>query len=166
MSAALGAALFTDNYLAQAVCVAASVIPDFALIPQYVSDRRAGRKPLVHQSRMTILLREIGHSIPLWVSLGVLFHLFLPQDLRAVGDALALGGLGHALVDVFTHGTGPKETRPYWETDIKSMWPFPIDLRPLGIWEYRIDQGSVWTKPQEASLLYGALMTAVALWIF
>jgi membrane-bound metal-dependent hydrolase YbcI (DUF457 family) len=155
---------FPGNRMAEAVCIIASAVPDLTMVPQYGFDLLAGRQPMTQQSSRLMLAKEIGHSLPLWALLG-LIGTFLPLALGLVVLASAAGGFLHIVVDILTHGTGPKENRPYWNTDTKFMWPTPYDLRPFGVWEYRIDYGTLRPKPFEACVLLFCVV-AVAIGFF
>ena len=152
IGAAVAEVFFPGQYPAEAACVIASVAPDFTMVPQYGFDLLAGRTPMIQQSSRLMLVKEIGHSLPLWALLGIL-SMFLTPPLQPIVLAAGIGGLIHCIVDVFTHGTGPKEKRPFWDTDVKFMWPTRIDLRPLGLWEYRTGYGVRMPKPFEALVL-------------
>jgi hypothetical protein len=144
---------------ARLACAIASVAPDLSMIPQYIADVRAGRKPMRRESPCTMWLKEVGHSIPLWGT--VTLASLAPIPFRSFVFAAGIGGLSHAFIDLLTHGRGPEEERqPYWKTATKFMWPTKIDLRRWGIWEYRYDHGVLRPKPLEAALLIGLLILA------
>lgn len=134
---ALGVTFFRNNPVAQLACAATAMVPDLVMVPQFINDRLAGREPLKIQSKFLLFLKEVGHSLVVWAALAALVLWFVPPELKAIGLAITLGGFSHGFIDVFTHGSGPKETRPYWDTDLTFVWPLPFDLRPCGIWEYR-----------------------------
>ncbi len=145
MGGVIAAVFFRDNTIAQAGCVIASAAPDLTMVPQYLIDLAQKRQPMTQQSKRLMLFKEIGHSLPIWLFLTIL-GLVLPSPAIL---AFGLGGLTHSIVDILTHGTGSKENRPYWDTDLKFMWPTPLDLRPLGLWEYRIGPGVLRPKKFE-----------------
>lgn len=162
IGAALGAAFFPGDYVAEAALVTASVAPDLVMVPAFLVDKLAGRKPLEYQTEELMVLKEMSHSVVLWSGFLALVWLF---GLIAPLYAFALGGLAHVVVDVFTHGSGPKENRPFWETDLAFMWPLPLDLRPLGLWEYRKDAGDLTPKAFELFVLIASLFLATLLWL-
>ena len=110
------------------------------------------------------MTKVIGHSLPLWL-VGIGIAAYTPEHFRSVALAFMLGGCTHSIVDVFTHGTGPKEKRPFWDTDLKFMWPFRLDLRPLGLWEYRYDHGVLTPKPFELLVLIACAAYIALKWL-
>jgi hypothetical protein len=161
MGGVIAAIFFRDNTLAQVGCIVASAVPDLTMVPQYLKDLVAKRQPMTQQSDKLILWKEIGHSFLLWFLLTVLGATLLAKFGPTL-LATALGGLTHTIVDILTHGTGPRENRPYWDTDVKFMWPTSMDLRPLGVWEYRIAHGVLRPKPVEA--MVDVLCLGIIVW--
>ena len=147
---ALGTTLFHDNYPAQVACIISSVAPDVPAASQFLFDLLHGRKPLEHQGNKLMLLQEISHSLPLWILLLLLTWL-LNFSWQVIGYALAVGGIGHILIDVFTHGKGSKEKRKF--TGLTFIWPLQFDLRTFGVWEYRIYPGILRPKLPEVILI-------------
>jgi membrane-bound metal-dependent hydrolase YbcI (DUF457 family) len=161
MGAVLGTAFSPGNHIAEAVCVIASAVPDLTMVPQYALDMLAKRQPMTKQSSGLMIAKEIGHSLPLWFLIFIL-TIFFVSPMQSIALAGVLGGLAHIIVDVLTHGTGSKSSRPYWDTDTKFMWPTQYDLRPLGLWEYRIDYGVLRPKPFELFVLFACLGVTIA----
>lgn len=161
---ALGAWLFPNSWSAQAACVGAAVLPDLVMIPVFLKDKLAGRQPMQNQSSALMVLKEIGHSLLLWLGLLICswgWYEVSDTQLSLWLLAAAVSGVSHVAIDIFTHGRGPKPARPYWETDLKFLWPTKIDLRPMGLWEYRYGHGILRPKPFEAVVL----VLALALWV-
>ena len=161
----LGITLFPDKPLAQAVCIITSMVPDLVMVPQFIFDRLAGREALKVQSKRMMLMKEIGHSLVVWIVLGTIGIMVLPLALQPIGLAATLGGFFHGFVDVFTHGKGPQEQRPFWDTDLTSMWPLPVDLRPWGIWEYRHTPPDLVPKPPEVVVLLACAAFIAYQWL-
>ena len=159
IGAALGALVFPDNASAQATCIAASVAVDFPMAYQYAQDNFHSRQPLMHPSCGVLEVNEASHSLPLWLLLG-LCSLFLPDMFKWT----AIGGMAHVIIDVLTHGKGKREQRPFWLTDVTFMWPLPLDLRLLGVWEYRYGHGILRPKPLELLVLLISAATTLCLW--
>jgi membrane-bound metal-dependent hydrolase YbcI (DUF457 family) len=148
---AVGVILFPNNIAGQIACVAGSILPDVVMIPQFLWDKVNGRQPLKTQSSFLMSLKEIAHSLPIWSILTIVGATILST--YDILFAIGVGGLLHVFIDIITHGTGPKENRPYWDTDVKFMWPTRTDLRPLGLWEYRYGHGVLAPKPFEFFVL-------------
>lgn len=161
--AALGAMIFQHEPVLQIGCVIGSVSPDMTLAVQYAIDLVLGRPPMTQQGKLAMLLKEIAHSIPVWL-LALMLGWVFREMIGNVLLAFALGGITHIIVDVLTHGTGPRKSRPYWDTDLKFVWPLPIDLRPLGLWEYRKAPGDLTPKPFELGVDLVAAIFALVYW--
>jgi|GEM_PF-5479335 hypothetical protein len=163
------AVYFPHQPLVPTACIIASIGPDLVMAPPYILAKLAHKPPLAEQGKFLMALKEMEHSLLLCMLLGVGIR-FLPEGWKfwqVIGYAFVWGWLSHIVIDIFTHGAGPKENRPYWETDLMFMWPLPIDLRPLGLWEYRYGTGILWPpKPFEAIVLGLATGVAIVAWTF
>jgi len=127
-----------------------AIAPDMVMVPMFVRDKLEGRQPMTMQGPITMMLKEMSHSIPLWV--GLLIGAFWISDPMFRDFAvlfLVAGIFGGVLPDVPTHA----EER-FRETDCSFLYPFGgiakmlfgIDaIRwPSDKWEYRIDHGVLW----------------------
>jgi membrane-bound metal-dependent hydrolase YbcI (DUF457 family) len=152
-----GALLFPNNPIVQIAFIAGSVAPDLVMIPKFVLDKVRGRPPMEEQSDTLMLLKNVSHSIPLWLVGLVVGWLYQPSMLAMLLFACALGGLIHPLIDRPTH-CDPE----YRDTENTYLWPLPFDLNDikwLSLWEYRSRHGDLWPKWQEAVVCLLLLLT-------
>jgi hypothetical protein len=149
---AISASLFPHQPLIQAAFIAGSIAPDLVMVPTYVLDKLAGRQPMTDQGKMTIVLKEISHS--LFISIALIFLLKKGSPLNAFGWAMWL----HIVIDGLTHCD-------YGAADQTCMWPFHHRFSKLGsvigIWDYRYGPGILKPKPFEL----GVDVTCLALWL-
>lgn len=157
IGAFIGAAAFRHQPLAQLACVAASVGPDVVMMPLFALDKLRGRKPLLKQGPLLLVLKELSHSL----FLALLCLLAGAQSGQVLVTAFAVGWLAHIVIDVLTHAD------PEFQAlgDPHYIWPVG-SLRGFGIWEYRIATGQLWPlKPTERRVLIGCTILTLILWI-
>ena len=156
IGAAVGAMLFPNNFVLQGACAAGAMAPDLVMVPQYLIDVAAGRKPMTVQSKRFILIKELSHSLPLWAITAAVCMLLAvqlwPGFFTAILWAGAVGGLSHLPIDVLTH-TSPR----FAKEDLGMLWPFKTRLQ-VGGWDYRKDYGNLTPKPFEVFVLVASLL--------
>jgi hypothetical protein len=156
VAAALGVGILPHEPALQALCVLGAVVPDTVMIPAFVRDVRAGRRPLMEQSSWLKFIKEVSHSTFLWF--GLLGMALMLQN--EILFAIALGGASHAVIDMFTHGD--KEIN---QNDHHIFWPL-LSPHSLGTWDYRYRDygGLLRIKPLEQIVLVGSVLAAILLW--
>lgn len=161
MGGAIATALFPHEPIAAVAIVAGSIAPDVPLAVQFARDLVTKRPPMSDQPKLILILKEVSHSIPLWLMVAYATTQWPDNDLAKTLKIFAWGVLLHCLVDALTHGG-----EEYRDTDQGLLWPLKAKLSGLvGIWEYRIQTGSLQPKPFEVFL--DDLLTALcaAFWI-
>lgn len=159
VSLAAGIALFPDDYLAQGIFVAGSVLPDMPSAVKMVLDKAHGKKPFADMDKSP-LVNNIFHSFFVWA--GIVLVCITARDLDTPAPtmtpffAFALGGLLHCIMDIMTH-SGER----FSKTDQRILWPFNIATK--GFWEYRYDHGILRPKPFELAVNIAAIMATITL---
>ena len=156
---ALGACLFPNEQILQLSCAVGGVIPDLAAAPQYAIDLIAGRKPMTKQSDRLILLKEISHSLPIWILAVIIIIVsksIWPDFIYQMIMVAMIGWFSHIPVDAISHNN-PK----FAKEDLTLMWPLGMKMH-IGNWDYRYDYGVLKPKPFELFLCV-ALIILVAI---
>ena len=144
VGACIGALVFDHNYAAVVACTTGAVAPDTVMIPPFIVDKLRGWQPLAQQGPLLLLLKNLSHSVPLWMILCIVGWYTHPLIF-----ALAIGGLSHPLIDMFTHGNPELN-----EQDSRYFWPVQKNPWNIGTWDYRYRPGDLWPiKPLEKIVL-------------
>lgn len=144
---AAGNILFPDNYLAQGVFVAGSVLPDVPDAIKMAIDKVKGKKPFTDLKK-SLLAGDIAHSLFVWLAMVVVYVAIVVagqsgwESLYPFCYPFCVGGLLHWSIDMLTHA----EER-FKKTDNKLFWPIGVVTK--GVWEYRYDHGILRPKPFE-----------------
>jgi len=137
--------------------ITGAIAPDLVMVPMFLMDKIRGRQPMTEQGPATMALKELSHSLFVWLPAMFLVVLLFPRGIIGqLGFMFTLAGLfGGVLPDIPTHS----EER-FKDTDCTFLYPlnsfckhtFGIDrIRwPNDDWEYRYDHGILWPlKPFE-----------------
>ena len=124
---------FPEDNFSQVLVVGASLVPDIPTAYMFVLDKLRGRQPLKKQSNVFIIIKEIFHSLIVWLLSGFCWPIFI-------------GVYSHLLLDWVSH-SGEK----FQETDPSMIWPLPWKLR--GFFEYREEHGKLYS-PLEIVLTF------------
>lgn len=153
--AALGSLIFPDAPLGVGLCAVGGVVPDLIMVPNFVSDTLQGKVPLAHQPRWLRVGKEISHSTFFWTILLWAGRWFNNPMLMA----LALGGVSHVVIDMYTHGDLALNQK-----DHHILWPLPSP-HSIGSWDYRYRTGALWPiKPPEQWFL-GICTGMLLVWV-
>lgn len=159
---ALGSILCPGNYLLQGAIITGSIAPDLVMVPSFALAKLRGEQPMVNQGPMTILLKEISHSLPLtFLIIGALLGLNVSGLFYGAIFAFTFGMMVHIIIDILTHG----KSTP-WDADQSCIWPFQKMTGKLGthfgIWDYRYGPGILRPKPFEA----GVCIACIWFWTY
>lgn len=133
------------------VCFLGAIAPDMVMVPMFLRDKLQGRQPMTEQGILTMTLKEISHSIPVWsILLGIVIGLMNEGVIRDMCILFLIAGIiGGVIPDIPTHS----EER-FRATDCTFLYPFgPLTKALIGTdtlrwksdrWEYRIDFGIPW----------------------
>jgi hypothetical protein len=165
-----------DNYgrlVVWSICFLGAITPDMVMVPMFLRDKLQGRHPMTKQGPLMMTLKEISHSIPVWLILfGITISLMHEGVVRNMSTLFLIAGIvGGVIPDIPTHS---KEQ--FRETDCTFLYPFGALTKTLiGIdtlrwksdrWEYRFDHGVLWPlKEWEKRFNIGAA-TAIIILIF
>lgn len=150
---AVGIVLFPDNYLAQGIFVAGSILSDVSSAVKMITDKARGKKPFADLEK-SLLVNNILHSFFVWAAI---YFLGVGLDYKHGYVMLfSLGGLLHWIIDRFTHAD-----KRFVKTDQKFLWPFKISTK--GFWEYRYDHGILKPKPFELAVNIAAIIATITL---
>lgn len=147
----------TEGALLVGAGIAGAIAPDLVMVPMFLMDKVRGKQPMTKQGPDIMALKELSHSIPVWLLAMLLVIIIFPHGILAqLGFVFTLSGLfGGVLPDIPTHS----EER-FKETDCTFLYPANSFFKhTLGIdrirwpnenWEYRYDHGILWPlKPFE-----------------
>ena len=153
------------------VCFMGAIAPDMVMVPMFLRDKIQGRQPMTKQGALMMALKEISHSIPVWLGLlGVAICFMHDGVLRDMSALFLVAGIfGGVIPDIPTHS----EER-FRETDCTFLWPLgPLAKVLVGTdtlrwksdrWEYRVEHGVLWPlKPWEKYFNIGMIAAIVAL---
>lgn len=152
---------------------AGAVAPDVVMVPMFIWDKVKGRQPMTNEGPITYVLKELSHSLPLWIALFLFAWLTLPEGvLRDLSLVFVVCGLfAGVLPDIPTHS----EER-FRRTDCTFLYPlndvfkklfgFSALRWPNEKWEYRFDHGVLWPlKPWELRINEAIWICLIGLWI-
>lgn len=135
---AIGISFFPDNYFAQGVLVAGSVLPDVPNAIKMIMDKVRGKKPFADLTESP-LINNVTHSFFVWLAIVAVYAAIVVGQSDWESSLIikliypfCIGGLLHWFIDRCTHA----EER-FNKTDQKMFWPLNIKLP--GVWEYRYD---------------------------
>ena len=154
-----GKALFPDNIWVQGACATGAILPDLVMVPKFALDRIRGKKPMTQQSDRLMAIKEMSHSLPLWVAIG-LIGLFPLGMMQSHVLAFSLGGVSHIATDILSH-----RDYQYRKYDLTYMWPLPFSLYGFAPWEYRKGHGDLSPKPLEAVVIFILVVAYSLLWL-
>lgn len=159
-----GKILFPHNLYAQTACVFGSVLPDLVMVPKFALDKIRGKEPMAEQSDALMTVKEISHSLPLWVYVALFGSGYGMGVISQFILAFSLGGILHIFADVLTH-----RDLQYRKYDLSCMWPMNICLNltlyGFAPWEYRKANGDLTPKIGEGIILAILIITYTFLWI-
>lgn len=154
------------------VCFLGAIAPDMVMVPMFLRDKLQGRQPMTKQGPLMMVLKEISHSIPVWLALlGVTISMMNEGAVRDISILFLIAGIvGGVIPDIPTHS----EER-FRETDCTFLYPLgPLTKAFIGTdtlrwksdrWEYRIGHGVLWPlKSWEKYFNYGMVM-AIAIFL-
>jgi hypothetical protein len=156
------------------VCFLGAIAPDMVMVPMFLRDKLQGRQPMTSTGPIMMAIKEISHSIPVWLLLLMIALYFVnnsaPRDMFML--FITAGLVGGVIPDIPTHS----EER-FRETDCTFLYPFgPLTRVLIGTetlrwksnrWEYRIDHGVLWPlKTWEKYFNYIMLVMIGILWTF
>jgi hypothetical protein len=164
IGATVGAMVFPHLPEVQLACLVGAVAPDVPTALLYGLDRLSGRRPLSHQPKGWILVKNICQNIFLWVAVALtgltlgLLH-WPPSIVATMLVALGVNGAIHVIVDSFTHGNPELQKEDGWFAWPVSRW------QRVG-WDYRINVGQLWPpKTFEKYVLVFCLFSTIFLWV-
>ena len=158
VGAALGKTVNQHSGWTMLVAGLAATLPDVPFLAQLAINiwRRLPNKREKNILWLDVL-SNAAHSIPVWMTTAAICFVLrnsLPKiPIASLVYAFAIGGLSHAIADVFTHGYNG-----HFRGDLY-LWPFGYNLgAKLGVCDYRTNGQWAWPKLFEKIIILAAIV--------